>query len=43
LIRNCPKLDTQGEKKNNIWDIKVEKDDEKANDEDGWGNAEDFP
>jgi hypothetical protein len=43
LIRNCPQPDMRGEKKNNIWDEKVEKDDKKANNENGWGNAEDFP
>jgi zinc knuckle protein len=43
LIRNCPKPDTRGEKKNNIRSVKVEKDGYVADNENGWGNAEDFP
>jgi hypothetical protein len=43
LIRNCPKPDMQGERKNNIQDVKVKKDNEKADNENGWGNVEDFP
>jgi hypothetical protein len=42
FIRNCPKPDTW-EKKENIQDVKVKKDDEKANNKNGWGNKEDFP
>jgi hypothetical protein len=43
LIRNCPKPDTQGEKKNNIRSVKVEKDGYVADNEKGWGKTEDFP
>jgi hypothetical protein len=42
FIRNCPKPDTQ-EKKKNIWDVKVEKDDKKVDNENRWGSLEDFP
>jgi hypothetical protein len=42
FIRNCPKPDDQ-EKKKNIQDMKVKKDDKKADTENGQGNTEDFP
>jgi hypothetical protein len=35
FIRNCPKPDTRRENKKNIQDVKVEMDDEKANNENG--------
>jgi hypothetical protein len=43
LIRNCPKPDMRGEKKNNIRSVKVETDGYVADNEKGGENAEDFP
>jgi hypothetical protein len=42
FIRNCLKPDVR-EKKKSIWDIKVKKDEEKVDNENGWGDLEDFP
>jgi len=37
FIRNCLRPDGR-EKKNNIWDMKAEKDEKETDNENGWGN-----